>query len=86
MYISEKNNSVQCGICTINHKIFVVKIISDSMGNAKMRIINANVVQAHLSENYLTLKFITQNIHNLPVVYWIITLYCKSGKFHCHSR
>ena len=53
---------------TVNRKIFVVKIFSDSMGSAKikrtniMRIINANVVRGRLSENYLTRKLITLNI------------------------
>ena len=36
---------------------FVVKIFPDSLAYAKikhMRIINGNVIQGHLSENYLT--------------------------------
>ena len=50
---------------TVNHEIFVAKIFSDSMGNAKikhMKIINSNAVRSCLSENYLTRKFIAQNI------------------------
>ena len=49
---------------TVNWEIFVVKIFSDSMASAKkiICIINDNVVQGHLSENYLTRKFIAQNI------------------------
>ena len=48
---------------TVNHEIFIVKIVSDSMDNAKiMCIINANAVQDHLSKNYSTRKFIARNI------------------------
>ena len=49
----------------------MVKIFSDGKGNAKIkrtkliRIVNANVVWGCLSENYLTQKFITRNIHDL---------------------
>ena len=49
---------------TINHKILIVNLFSDSMGNAKikrtkiMHIINANAVRGRLSENDLTQKFI----------------------------
>ena len=44
---------------TVNRKMFVVKIFSDSMGSAKikrmniMHIINANVLRGRLSGNYL---------------------------------
>ena len=48
--------------CTVNCEIFVVKIFSDSMGNAKIKrtkimcIIDANVVRGHLSENIFDTK------------------------------
>ena len=44
-------------INTVNHEIFVAKIFSDSMGDAKikhMKIINSNAIRGCLSENYLT--------------------------------
>ena len=53
---------------TVNREIFVVKIFLDSMASPKikrtkiMRIINDNAVRGRLSENYLTQKFIAQNI------------------------
>ena len=49
---------------TVNRKIFVVKIFSDSMGCVKikrtniMHINNANTVRGRLSENCLTRKLI----------------------------
>ena len=50
---------------TVNREIFVVKIFSDSMDSAKIKrtkIMRDNAVQGALSENYLTRKFIAQNI------------------------
>ena len=44
---------------TANREVFVVRILSDSMGNAKIKhmkimcIINANAVRGCLPENYL---------------------------------
>ena len=71
------------------HEIFIVKIFSDSMGNAKikhmkiMRIINTNAVWGHLSENYLTQKYIstkcfdTKYLHDLRYIirYTILDIY-----------
>ena len=69
LYDSLKNNPPSdFQLTTINRKIFVVKIFSDGMDNAKiirtkiMHIINDNAVRGCLSENYLTRTFITQNI------------------------
>ena len=39
-----------------------------------MRNINGNVVQGHLSENYLTRKFITQNILDMKYS-WFTVVY-----------
>ena len=53
---------------TVDQEIFVVKIFSDSMVSLKIKnakimcTINNNAVRGHLSENYLTRKFITWNI------------------------
>ena len=51
------SGAFRCVHNTINHEIFVVKIFSDSTGNAKIKrmkilcIINTNAVRGCLSEN-----------------------------------
>ena len=55
-------------LATVNREYFVVKIFLDSLAYAKikhakyMRIIISNAVRGRLSKNYLTQKFIAQNI------------------------
>ena len=64
----------------VNREIFVVKIFSDSMASAKikrtkiMHIINNKAIRGRLSENYLTRKFITQNICDTKYLQFTVSL------------
>ena len=51
--------------CTVNRKIFIVKIFSESMGSAKIKhVTNTNAVWGRLSENY-SQKLMSRNSSDL---------------------